>query len=218
MPISTASSTHRTPLIENRLLWVLSGLMLVYWVYGWFNCLILEDWALENALVIICIGIMIWSRKWHSLSDASYLCIFAFVMLHLFGAFYAYTQNIVGEWIQNTWNLWRNPYDRIVHFSFGFLMAYPYREILINKFKVSSKAAWFIPIEIAFSLGTIFEMIEWAVAEFATRELGETYVATQGDVWDAHKDIALAGLGAAIAMGLVYLFKKGTGKQKSVSL
>jgi putative membrane protein len=97
-------------------------------------------------------------------------------------------------------------------------MAYPYREILINKFKVSSKAAWFIPIEIAFSLGTVFEMIEWGVAEFASRETGETYVTTQGDVWDAHKDIALAALGAAIAMGLVYLIKSLAGKKKKDSL
>ena len=208
MHFTTSASIERIPVRNNKLIGLLALLFLTYWIYGWFNCINLEDWIIENLLVVICLSILMLTRKWHRLSDLSYLCIFAFVMIHLYGAFYAYTQNVLGEWLQNTYHLWRNPYDRIVHFSFGFFMAYPYREILINKFKVSSRAAWLLPIEIAFSLGTIFELIEWAVAEFTTKETGETYVATQGDVWDAHKDIALAALGAALAMLLVYIFRK----------
>jgi putative membrane protein len=65
-----------------------------------------------------------------------------------------------------------------------------------------------LPIEIAFSFGTIFELIEWGVSELTTKETGETYVAIQGDVWDAHKDIALAAVGAAMAMLITYFFKK----------
>ena len=64
-------------------------------------------------------------------------------------------------------------------------------------------AAWFIPIEIAFSLGTVFEMIEWGVAEFTTRELGETYVATQGDPWDTQSDMFFALIGAVTALLLL---------------
>src|SRR5690606_28876987 len=107
------------------------------------------------------------------------------------------TSNAFGEWLKEHYHLWRNPYDRIVHFSFGLLIAYPARELLLNRYKVSKKLAWLLPIEIAFSLGTIFEMIEWGVAAVSDSATGETYVATQGDVWDAHKDIALAALGAA---------------------
>jgi len=127
-------------------------------------------------------------------------------MLHLYGAFYAYTQNALGSWLQNRFHLWRNPYDRIVHFSFGLFMAYPFRELLINKFRMSSRASWLLPIEIAFSFGTIFELIEWGVSVVTTKETGETYVATQGDVWDAHKDILLAATGAAISMVVTYIY------------
>jgi len=126
------------------------------------------------------------------------------VFLHLYGAFYAYTQNALGAWLQSTFELWRNPYDRIVHFSFGLFMAYPFRELLLNKFKVSSRVSWLLPIEIAFSFGTLFELIEWGVSVVTTKETGETYVATQGDVWDAHKDILLAAIGAAITMLVTY--------------
>jgi len=138
----------------------------------------------------------------------SYLFLFLFVMLHCYGAFFAYTSNAFGEWLKQTYHLWRNPYDRIVHFSFGLFIAYPAREVLLNNFKVSKRASWLLPVEIAFSLGTIFEMIEWGVAEFASSETGETYVATQGDVWDAHKDIALAALGAAITMTITFAYKR----------
>lgn len=208
MLITTAQSPERVPVQTNKFIWALAGLFLIYWIYGWYNCLILEDWILENLLVIICLSLLVFTRKWHRLSDLSYFCIFCFVMLHVYGAFYAYTQNALGGWLQERFHLWRNPYDRIVHFSFGFFMAYPFRDILINRFGVTGRRAWLLPIEISFSLGTIFEMIEWGVAEFTSPETGETYVATQGDVWDAHKDIALAAVGAATSMLIVYLFKK----------
>jgi len=130
------------------------------------------------------------------------------VLLHLYGAFYAYTQNALGALLQSKFELWRNPYDRIVHFSFGLFMAYPFRELLLNKFKVSSRVSWLLPIEIAFSFGTLFELIEWGVSVVTTKETGETYVATQGDVWDAHKDILLAAIGAAITMLFTYMIHR----------
>ena len=119
-----------------------------------------------------------------------------------------------GAWLQSTFELWRNPYDRIVHFSFGLFMAYPFRELLLNKFKVSPRVSWLLPIEIAFSFGTLFEMIEWGVSVVTTKETGETYVATQGDVWDAHKDILLAAIGAAITMLVTYMISSQKEKQR----
>jgi putative membrane protein len=206
MPLTTASSIYRTNLGSNRFIWLLASIFFIYWVYGWLYCINLEDWIIENLLVVICLSILVATRNWHRFSDVSYLCIFIFVMLHLYGAFYAYTHNNFGAWLKSEFHLWRNPYDRIVHFSFGLLLAYPFRELLINKFRASARLAWLIPIEIAFSFGTIFELIEWGVAASTDKETGESYVATQGDVWDAHKDIALAAVGAAVSMLITYLF------------
>lgn len=212
MYVTTSSSLVRTDLKVNKLFWLLTVLLVSYWIYGWYNCIDRQDWIIENLLVFICLSVLVVTRKWHRFSDLSYLCIFFFVMLHLYGAFYAYTQNALGGWLQNKFHLWRNPYDRIVHFSFGLFMAYPFRELLINKFRVSTRASWLLPIEIAFSFGTIFELIEWGVSVVTTKETGETYVATQGDVWDAHKDIARAAVGASVAMLLTYLFRQKRNK------
>jgi putative membrane protein len=208
MNITTASSAIPEGPVTNRFLWLVGVTLLSYWIYGWFNCIDLQDWIIENLLVVIGLSVLFFTRKWHRFSDLSYLCIFLFVSLHLYGAFYAYTQNSLGAWLQETFGLWRNPYDRIVHFSFGLFMAYPFRELLIKKFRVSNRASWLLPIEIAFSFGTIFELIEWGVSVVTPKEIGETYVATQGDVWDAHKDIALAATGAAVTMLITYLFHR----------
>jgi putative membrane protein len=205
MDITTSNSLVRLQPKENKLIWVLGSIFVLYWVYGYFNCIDRKDWIIENLLVVICLAILVFTWKWHRLSDLSYICIFLFVILHLYGAFYAYTQNALGAWLQSKFHLWRNPYDRIVHFSFGLLLAYPFREILLRKFNIRGKASWLLPVEVAFSFGTIFEMIEWGVSAITTKETGETYVATQGDVWDAHKDIALAALGAATTMLITYL-------------
>ena len=154
--LTTASYPNVTPRCTPVFLYTLVFLFILYWLYGWFNCINLEDWVIENLLVIICLSGLYLLRNKLQFSDLSYLCIFSFVMLHLYGAFYAYTQNVLGEWLQNTYQLWRNPYDRIVHFSFGFFMAYPIRELLLRKIKISPKAALLLPVEICFSLGTVF--------------------------------------------------------------
>lgn len=204
MVFSTTSTEQPLHFSTNKILWLFTIIFSCCWAFGWVYNHNMENYLIENLLVIIFIPILIFSYKWHRFSDMSFALILMFLLLHIYGAFYAYTTNAFGEWLKSTYHLWRNPYDRIVHFSFGLLIAYPVREILIRKFKVSKAASWLIPIEVAFSLGTIFEMIEWGVAELTTPEVGETYVATQGDVWDAHKDIILAALGAAVMMLIVF--------------
>jgi putative membrane protein len=145
----------------------------LFWILGYIYCIDRDDWLLENILVIIFLCLLVYTRQWHRFSLLSYFLIFCFLLLHLYGAFYAYTQNALGNWLQHTFQLWRNPYDRIVHFSFGLLAAFPIRELLITKFKVSKKAGWLLPIEIAFSLGTVFEMIEWGVSAIQLKKLGK---------------------------------------------
>lgn len=120
----------------------------------------------------------------------------------------SYTYNQVGAWLQDTYDLSRNPYDRFVHFNFGFLMAYPCLDYLVNRFKAPLKYAYSIMVMFVLSLATIFELIEWTVAALTDSETGETYVATQGDVWDAHKDIALALLASIIVAFIHYFIKK----------
>ena len=46
------------------------------------------------------------------------------------------------------------------------------------------------------SHAVIYELIEWIAALLVAPELGAAYLGTQGDVWDAQKDMALALAGS----------------------
>ena len=88
----------------------------------------------------------------------------------------------------------------LLHFLYGLLVAYPFREIFMRVARVRGFWAYFLPLDIMLSTSGLFELIEWAAAAVFGGELGDAYVGTQGDIWDAQKDMALATLGALIAM------------------
>jgi putative membrane protein len=94
----------------------------------------------------------------------------------------------------------RNHCDRLVHFCYGLFLAYPIREMFLRIGNVRGFWGYFLPLDLTMSTSMLYELIEWAAAEFFGGELGMAYLGTQGDVWDAHKDMALASLGALIAM------------------
>ena len=105
-------------------------------------------------------------------------------------------------------DLERNHYDRIVHFSFGFLLAYPMRELFLVALKWPPWVAWVLPIELTMSVSALYELVEWGVADVFFPAQGAAFLGTQGDVWDAQKDIMLAFTGAVLATSLVSLIKR----------
>lgn len=189
---------------------MLSLLFAVAWVIFFSTAKDATDWWLENILVFIFLIVLLAVQRKFIFSDVSLLFIFSFLLLHIYGAKMAYTLNELGELLRNNFHLVRNPYDRIVHFSFGFLMAYPFMDLLYNKFRVKGFGLVMITNMAILCLATIFELIEWGVAAFTDKITGETYVATQGDPWDAQKDIILALVGSVIFILLNRVFYKNT--------
>ena len=167
-----------------------------------------KDWALENALVILIVPLLILTRKQLPLSRISYTTIFLFLCLHEVGAHYTYAKVPYNEWFNSltgsTLNgllgLERNHYDRLVHFSFGLLLAYPIREVFLRVADVRGVWGYYLPLDVTMATSMLFELIEWGAAELFGGDLGVAYLGTQGDLWDAQKDMAMATLGAVIAM------------------
>ena len=166
------------------------------------------DWALENALVLaFVVGVALTYKKL-VLSRVSYTLIFLFLCLHEVGAHYTYAEVPYDEWFESVSGVkldsllgWeRNNFDRMVHFSYGLLLAYPVREVFLRVAAVRGFWGYFLPLDLTMSTSMVFELFEWAAAEVFGGDLGQAYLGTQGDVWDAHKDMALASLGALIAM------------------
>ena len=173
-------------------------------------------WFLENVLVLPAIIFLAVSQRRLLFWRFSYTLIFVFMCLHQVGAHYSYAEVPYDAWFQSLagrsfnelvgWE--RNNFDRVVHFSYGLLLAYPIREVFLRVADVRGFWGYFLPLDLTMSTSMLFELIEWLAAEVFGGDLGQAYLGTQGDVWDAHKDMALASLGALIAMLVTYAINR----------
>jgi len=112
MRFSNAISDFRVPFRKNLYLITLFTIFMVYWASTLITTPDLANWALENALVFIFLGYLIFSIKKHQFSDLSYTLIFVYLLLHVYGAKYTYAENPFGYWLQDTFDLGRNHYHR----------------------------------------------------------------------------------------------------------
>ena len=208
LKFSIAISTFRTPFKTNYWLWMFLISFVSIWLSTFIGTTDVKNWFLENTLTFIFLFFLISTFKKFQFSDVTYLLICVYLCLHVYGSKYTYAENPFGYWLKDQFHLSRNHYDRIVHFSFGFLLAYPMREMFLKWFKYPSWVAWLLPIEITLSISAFYELIEWAVADVFFPAQGDAYLGTQGDIWDAQKDIFLAFSGAIIATTIVSAIKK----------
>jgi len=208
MPFTIAISKHRTPFKSNPWLWVFLTVFFILWVNTFMYTSDMNNWFLENTLTFLFLGFLFFSFKKYQFSDLSYLLITVYMCLHVYGAKYTYAENPFGYWLQDQFHTSRNHYDRIVHFSFGFMLAYPMRELFLRWFKYPKMVAWILPIEITLSISGFYELIEWSVADVFFEAQGDAYLGTQGDIWDAQKDIFMAFSGAILSTTIVSLVKR----------
>lgn len=207
MQFSNAISLNKESLSKNRWLQAFLLIFSIIWISTLVGTTDFNNWILENTLVILFLIFLITTYRIYQFSDLSYLLICIYLCLHVYGSKYTYAENPFGYWLQDTFNMSRNHYDRIVHFSFGFLLAYPMREVFLSWLKFPVWVSWALPIEITLSVSGLYELIEWAVADVFFTAQGDAYLGTQGDVWDAQKDMFLATMGAIIATTIVSIIK-----------
>ena len=170
-----------------------------------------DTWLLENALLILG-GLFLWfTRRALPLSTASYTLLFLFFCLHAIGAHFTYSLvpyddalRTLGVFsVNEAFGLHRNHYDRLVHFAYGLLLLLPFRELLMRHAGARGFWSYFLPLDLVMSTSLLYELIEWGAAVVYGGELGAAFLGTQGDEWDAHRDMALAALGGLLAMSVV---------------
>ncbi len=208
MSFTTASSTFRKSFTKNTLLQVCSVVFGICWVGTFINTPNRTNWFTENTLVVIFLLMLGITFKKFKFSDVSYLLMTIYLLLHIYGAEYTYAENPFGYWLKDTFHLQRNHYDRIVHCSFGLLLAYPMRDYFKNHFQWPNWVCWVLPCEITLSFSAMYELIEWLVADIFFPSEGDAYLGTQGDIWDAQKDMGIAFIGSVTAMILFSSIKK----------
>lgn len=181
---------------------------LVVWVWAAIDPLFPHDWLLENYAVFVVVPVTIIAGRALKLSNLSYSLITIFMMLHVIGSHYTYAEVPFGFTLQDWLGASRNMYDRLVHFSFGFILGFPLREMFMKAAQTKGFWSYFFPVELAFATSAIYEIIEWLVAVKVDAAAGLAFLGSQGDIWDAQKDMLLAGLGAMLAMVIICLVNR----------
>jgi putative membrane protein len=189
------------PKIEFYLL-TLAIIFTAVWCWAAIRPVHPEDWLLENYLVFISVPLIVVLGRYFRLSNLSYTLITIFMVMHVIGSHYTYAEVPFGEILRSWFGSDRNMYDRLVHFCFGLLLAYPVREVFIRISRARGFWGFYFPVELTLAFSAIYEIIEWVAAANVNASAGIAFLGAQGDIWDAQKDMALAGIGALVAMSV----------------
>jgi putative membrane protein len=188
----------------NRVLQAIVAAYAAIWVAAAIAPKYRSDWLLENLLVFAFVPLLVLTYRRFRFSNVSYLLIALFLALHAYGAHYTYAETPLGFWLRDALGLSRNHYDRIVHFSYGLLLSYPLCELGRRVLRLKRFWAYLIPLLVVLAMSASYEIVESWVARIASPELGAAYLGTQGDEWDAQKDMALAMVGSLLALFLTF--------------
>ncbi len=166
-----------------------------------------SDWLLENFLTVLALAWAIWWYRRTPLSNLACTLLFVFGVLHEIGAHYQYSEVPYETWVaalcedcslDALFGFQRNQFDRLVHFLYGLLITPVAAEMIVSRVRLRGFWLFVLPVTFMMSHSLIYELIEWLAASVVAPEVGQAYLGTQGDVWDAQKDMSLATLGSLI--------------------
>ena len=158
-------------------------------------------WMTEIFWVAGLLVILLVTRRMFRFSLAAYSCFFVWMMLQTVGAHYTF-ELVPMDWLKEMLGLVRNPYDRIAHFTVGWF-AFPFAELFLRKGWVRSAVlAAFFAVMTVVAMAGLWELVEWQYAVIEGGDAGAAFLGSQGDAWDAQKDILCDTLGAICSSGL----------------
>lgn len=165
--------------------------------------------------------LLVFMASRYEISRLSFSSITLFLCLHSLGARYLYSYVPYDEWsqqlfgisINKTFGFERNHYDRLVHFSYGLLIAVPIQEFERRYLHLPDAVASLLAVECILATSAAYELVEWFVAIIFTPTWAEQFLGHQGDPFDAHKDMALATVGAIISVSLAMLLLRSQNKK-----
>ncbi len=160
-------------------------------------------WLLEVAPAIIAAAILWYTRERFPLTRLTYGLILVHCVILMVGGHYTYAEVPLGDWVRDAFDQGRNNYDKLGHFAQGFVPAIVAREILI-RLEVVRFPRWrdFLIVCVCLAISAFYELLEWWVA-LLSEEAAESFLGTQGYVWDTQSDMWLALLGAISALLLL---------------
>ena len=195
-------NVERSHSVTDRFLTIVAGCYAAFWIVLAIRPVDREDWFLENLLVFVTVGLLTLTFRGFRFSNLSYALLAVFLALHALGAHYTYAQVPAGFWLRDLLHLERNHFDRVIHFGFGLLLLYPMKEFLTRHVGVRPSWAPWLALASIIAMSSFFEILEAIIAQVVHPDLGAAYLGTQGDIWDAQKDMVAAVFGGIIATAL----------------
>lgn len=179
-------------------LWMLLAFYVLIFAFSAFEPSSRSVWIAEIIPVILILtGILVLSKHF-SFSSTAYFFMFIWLCLHTIGAKYTFAE-VPFDWFNNLIDSDRNNFDRVAHFSIGFF-AYPIAEYLYKNQYCNKWIAGLFGLFALMSTAAGYEIIEWWYAELAGGDDGIAFLGSQGDIWDAQKDMLCDTLGALFAL------------------
>ncbi len=164
-------------------------------------------WFLEVVPALIGFVLILFTYKKFPLTPLLYSLILIHMVILMVGGHYTYAEVPLFDWIKEVLDQSRNNYDKVGHFAQGFIPAILAREILIRKDIVHGTKIWlnYIVISIVLAFSAFYELVEWWVS-LATGDDAESFLGTQGYVWDTQSDMMFALIGGITALLLLSRF------------
>ncbi|AKT41158.1 DUF2238 domain-containing protein [Chondromyces crocatus] len=159
------------------------------------------NWLLEVGPGLLGIAVLLAVYKRFPMSRLVYVCVFLHVLILVYGGYYTYAETPLGNWAKEAFGFSRNHYDRVGHVALGFFPALIIREVLLRRTPLQ-RGGWlsFIVVSIALAIGAFWELLEWWTTLVVAGDVGEAFLGSQGDVWDAQWDMFLALVGAIVSL------------------
>jgi putative membrane protein len=161
------------------------------------------SWLLEVGPGIAGVAVLIGVYRRFPMSHLVYVTVFLHLLILVYGGYYTYALTPLGNWARDTFHLSRNHYDRVGHLALGVFPCFTIREVLLRRTPLT-RGGWlyFLVLSVVLAVAAFWELLEWWVTLVAAADVGQAFLGSQGDVWDAQWDMFLALVGAAVVLPL----------------
>ncbi|NVJ58061.1 MAG: DUF2238 domain-containing protein [Vibrionaceae bacterium] len=191
------------PSNKSSVLYWLTALYSIVFIFSAIEPSSRAVWIAEIIPAVGVLAVIWWVSRSYRFSNTAYVLMFVWLVLHTIGSKYTFAE-VPFDWFNQLIGSERNQFDRVAHYSIG-LYAYPIAEYLIRKNLVSAGIAIFFALFAIMSLAAGYEIIEWWYAALAGGDEGIAFLGSQGDVWDAQKDMMMDTLGALTSLVLLVI-------------
>ena len=195
---ATLGHNARFPLVLLAILTPVLVLTLIYCRAGRLN------WLLEVGPALLAFLALALTYRKMRLSDYCYVCVFLHTLVLVYGGYYTYAETPLGSWAKEAFELSRNHYDRVGHLALGFFPVGIIKEVLLRVTPLR-RGGWFyfLVLSVVLAAAAAYELIEWWSTYLVAPEVGQAFLGSQGDPWDAQWDMLLGLIGAAAGLLLL---------------